>query len=334
MMRTIIGILFLATLGWFGYWFIGSTAHEKAATLWLEERRSKGWVADYSELKVAGFPNRFDTKISDLELVNPRSGWAWQAPFLEILSLSYTPNHFIAVWPKEQTVSTPHQKFTITNEDMRGSLVFEANTSLELERSTVTLKNLKISSSDNQSSSIESAVLASRQSEIKEMAHDIAFDAANFVPSTAMKRWLDPKSILPGAFETLTIKTTAGFDAPWDRIAVEGAAPNLTYLNVETFDAKWGELQIQATGTLDVDGLGYPTGKLALRAKNWKDMIKLAVSSGTLNASTGRSLETGLGLVAILSGNKNTLDVPLSFANRVMSIGPIPIGKAPRLKRH
>ncbi len=333
-MRTIIGILFFATLGWFGYWFIGSTAHEKAATAWLEERRSKGWVADYTDLTVEGFPNRFDTTISDMELVNPRSGWAWKAPFFQVLSLSYKPNHFIAVWPPEQTVSTPHQKFTITNDDMRGSLVFEANTSLELERSTITLKNLKISTSDNQSSSIESAVLASRQSETRTLAHDIAFDANNFTPSAAIKKWLDPKSILPSAFETLTIKTTAGFDVPWNRIAIEGSAPNLTYLGVETFDAKWGELQIQATGALDVDGLGYPTGKLALRAKNWKDMIQLAVSSGTLKANTAKSLETGLGLIALLSGNKDTLDVPLSFANRVMSIGPIPIGKAPRLKRN
>jgi len=333
-MRTLISILFFATLGWFGYWFVGSTAHEKTATAWLEDRRAKGWVADYTELKVEGFPNRFDTKISDMELVNPRSGWAWSAPYFEILSLSYKPNHFIAVWPNEQVVSTPHQKFTITSDDMRGSLVFEPNTTLALDRSTITLKNLKISTSDAQSSTITSAVLASRQSDAKELAYDIAFDANNFVPSEAIKKWLDPKSILPSAFETLAIKTTATFDAPWDRIAVEGAAPNLTSLNVETFDAKWGELQIQATGNVDVDGLGYPTGKLSLRAKNWKDMIALAVSSGTLNASTAQSLETGLGLIALLSGNKNTLDVPLSFSNRVMSIGPIPIGKAPRLKRN
>ncbi len=333
-MRTIFGVLIIASLGWFGYWFIGSSAHEAAATSWLEERREKGWVANYTDLSVKGFPNRFDTAITDLELVNPRSGWAWQAPFFEILSLSYKPNHFIAVWPSEQVVSTPYKKFTITNEDMRGSLIFEPNTSLELDSSTVTLKNLKVKTSDKQESSIASAVLATRQSETKEMAHDIAFDANDFVPSAAIKKWLDPKSILPSAFETLTIKTTAAFDAQWDRIAVEGAAPNMTYLDIETFDAKWGELQIQAKGTLDIDGLGYPTGKIAIRAKNWKDMLQLAVSSGTLDAGTASSLEKGLGFVALLTGNKETLDVPLSFSNRVMSIGPIPLGKAPRMKRH
>ena len=39
----------------------------------------------------------------------------------------------------------------------------------------------------------------------------------------------------------------------------------------------------------------------------------------------------GLSLFAMMTGNKNTLDVPLRFGNRIMSLGPIPIGKAPRL---
>jgi hypothetical protein len=332
-MRKLIGIVIFAALAWFGYWFVGSSAHEAAAKIWLQDRQDSGWVADYSSLDVNGFPNRIDTTILDFNLADPKYGWAWEAPEFQILSLSYKPNHFIAVWPDSQIVSTPHKKYSITSDDMRGSLVFEPKTTLALERSTVTLENLKIATSADEESFITSAVLATRQSESVEFAHDIAFDAKNFVPSKSLKATIDPKSILPAAFETVLLKSTATFDAPWDRIAVEDVKPNLTQLEIENFDAKWGEVQLQAAGTVNVDADGYPSGKIAVRAKNWKAMIQLAVSSGALDAATGQSLETGLSLIAMLSGNKDTLDVPLNFSNRIMSIGPVPIGTAPRLKR-
>ena len=332
-MRTIIGVCLFAALAWFGYWFVGSNALETATKAWLQDRQEHGWVAEYSSLEVNGFPSRFDTTVTDFNLADPQYGWAWQAPEFHILSLSYKPNHFIATWPTSQVVSTPRKKYTITNDDMRASLVFEPNTTLALDRSTLTLENLTIRTSADEASSIKSAVLATRQSETSKFAHDIAFDGKGFTPSKALKAQIDPTSMLPADFETVVIKTTVHFDAPWDRIAVEAVKPNLTQLDITTFDAKWGEVQIQATGSVVVDVNGYPTGKISIRAKNWREMIKLAVTSGALDASIAQSLESGLGLIAMLSGNNETLDVPLSFANRVMSIGPIPIGPAPRLKR-
>ncbi len=332
-MRTIIGICLFAAFAWFGYWFVGSSALETATKTWLQDRQEEGWVAEYSSLEVHGFPNRFDTTVTDFNLADPQYGWAWQVPEFQILSLSYKPNHFIAAWPDSQVVSTPHHKYTITSDDMRASLVFEPSTTLALERTTLTLENLTIRTSADEASSIASAILATRQSEASAFAHDIAFDGKGFVPSKALKAQIDPTSLLPADFETVDINITAHFDAPWDRIAVEATKPNLNRLDITRFNAKWGEVQIQATGTVTVDANGYPTGKLSVRARNWREMIQLAVASGALDIATGQSLETGLGLVALLSGNKDTLDVPLSFANRVMSIGPIPIGPAPRLKR-
>jgi hypothetical protein len=332
-MRTLFGILIFATLGWFGFWFVGSNALETATKTWLQDRQDSGWVAEYSDLSVRGFPNRFDTTVVDFNLADPKYGWAWQAPKFQVKTLSYTPNHFIAVWPETQVIATPYKKYTVTSKDMRASIRFEPKTTLALDTTTLTVEDLTIASSDDEKSSIASALLATRQSATTDFAYDIAFDAKGFVPSNALKSIIDPTSLLPASFETVTLKSTATFDAQWDRIAVEDIKPNLTKLSIGSFSAKWGEVQLQAAGSVDVDADGYPTGKIAVRAKNWRDMIKLAVASGALDAATGQSLETGLGLIAMLSGNKDTLDVPLGFANRIMSIGPIPIGKAPRLKR-
>jgi len=333
-MRTVLGIFGFAVLAWFGYWFVGSNALETGLKAWLQDRQDSGWVADYSTLDVQGFPNRFDATVMDINLADPNYGWAWAAPEFQILTLSYTPNHFIAVWPHTQTISTPYEKNTLSSKDMRASFVFEPNTSLALKRATLTLQDLTIISGDGQQSAIASAVLATRQTDGVEFAHDIAFDAKGFTPSKSLKAALDPASILPAAFDTVSIRSTATFDAPWDRLAIEDVKPNLTRLDIASFGAKWGEVQLQATGSVTVDTLGYPTGSIAVRAKNWRSMIRLAVASGALDIATARSLEAGLGLIAMLSGNKNTLDVPLIFSNHIMSIGPVPIGAAPRLKRY
>lgn len=333
-MRVIFGLFICASLAWFGYWFIGSSAHEAAVKAWLDDRQNQGWVAEYSDIDVQGFPNRFDTTINDLYLADPNYGWAWIAPQFQILSLSYTPNHFITVWPATQVIATPHKKYNISNTDMRASLVFEPNSTLALDRSTLNIENLKITTSKDEESTIKSALLSTRQSETIEYAHDLAFDAKGFTPSKTLKAWIDPKSILPVLFETVSIKSTIAFDGPWDRTAIEGIKPILTGIDLASFNAQWGEMQLQATGNVTVDAEGYPTGKISIRAKNWQDMIRLVVASGALNASVGKSLEQGLSLLALLSGNKNTLDVPLSFSNRTMSLGPIPIGPAPRLKRY
>jgi len=333
-MRTIIGILLVATLAWFGYWFIGSSALETATKTWLQDRQEQGWVADYSELGVNGFPNRFDTTVVDFNLADPKYGWAWEVSEFQVSTLSYTPNQFTAVWPDTQIISTPYKKYNVSSEDMRASIVFVPNTTLALDRFRVFIKDLEIATSADEQSSFKSADLSTQQSESIAYAHDIAFNAKGFIPSKSLKSIIDPKSILPASFDTVTLQTTATFDAPWDRIAVEDVKPNLTNLSIASFDAKWGEVQIQAAGDVSVDLDGYPTGKLSIRAKNWREMIQLAIASGAIDTDMGQSLETGLGLIAMLSGNSNTIDVPLSFSHRIMSLGPIPIGAAPRLKRY
>jgi hypothetical protein len=44
------------------------------------------------------------------------------------------------------------------------------------------------------------------------------------------------------------------------------------------------------------------------------------------------TLESGLTLMAQMSGNPETLDVPLTFRNGRILLGPIPIGPAPILR--
>ncbi|MEP0564178.1 MAG: DUF2125 domain-containing protein, partial [Paracoccaceae bacterium] len=150
-------------------------------------------------------------------------------------------------------------------------------------------------------------------------------------PSDDVRDLLDPAGILPQAIESLRLDATVGFDAPWDRFALEDARPQVRSLQLENLSARWGDVTFRAAGDLVVDELGVPDGRITIKAVEWRQMLAMAVNAGILPEALLNSAENGLGLLAALSGDPNTLDVPLGFANGRVSLGPIPIGPAPRI---
>jgi len=330
-MRRLLTVIIVGALLWGVYWYIGARAVEGGLTAWLEQRRDEGWVAEYSDLSTRGFPNRFDTTITNLDLADMRTGVAWQAPFFQILALSYRPNHIIAVWPDAQILASPHEKLTITNSKMIASVVFEPGTSLTLERSNFDLKDFGLQSSLGWSANIESGEFYTAQTVGKTNSHDMWFEAEKMYPSEGVLRRLDPAKLLPDLFETFRIDTTAEFDAPWDRFSIERRRPQITFLDLKELQANWGNLDLWAAGELAVDSQGIPDGKITIRAKNWRDMLRIGIDTGVVPANISKTLEQALEILAGMSGNPNTLDAPLTFRNGRVSFGPIPLGPAPRL---
>jgi len=332
-MRIIIAIIFAAFIGWCTWWFIGSSAQKTAWEDWFQDRQNAGWVAENSEIKVRGFPNRFDTTVSDFQLADTQSGWAWSAPFFQILMLSYKPNHVIAVWPDTQKISGPGDTITVTNEVMRGSVVFLPNTDLTLDTTQIELKNLGLLA-NNWSAGLESANFATRRVEAgdaPDFAHRIGFDAVNLTLSEPLKNTLDPAGILPPTLERAHLDVTAAFDAPWDRHSVEGRKPQLTEISLKDIDVTWGKLNLSANGLLKVDPRGYPNGNIKLKARNWQEIVDMAAASRLIPNDIAQTIKDGLGLLSVLGGDADTLNVPLTFANGAIRLGPIPIGPAPRL---
>ena len=60
-------------------------------------------------------------------------------------------------------------------------------------------------------------------------------------------------------------------------------------------------------------------------------MIALGVNAGAIPAAMRSTLESGLALIAGLSGRPTDLDVTLSFSDGQAYLGPIPLGPAPVL---
>lgn len=331
-MRKLVVIAVVLAGLWAGYWVIGAKGVESAFKGWVEDRRSEGWVSQAEDISTQGFPNRFDTIFTGLELADPDTGLAWRADEFQILALSYQPNHVIAVWPGEQVVSSPLQNISFQADTFKGSLVFDPSPALPLDRSSIVIENLTMESSAGWTAGLKAGQIATRKSSAAPHRHDIHFEATNVLPASSFIQNFAGGDLLPPVFERALLKASVDFTGPWDRHAVEDARPQITRIEISELDAKWGELGLKAVGTIDVDARGTPTGEVAIKAKNWRKMIEIAEATGAIAPELVSTVTGALQFVAGLSGNSETLDVTLRMSGGAVFLGPIPIGAAPIIK--
>lgn len=331
-LKFLLAGIVIAALGWTAWWFVGAAAHQKGIEGWLAQRQKAGWVAEAQSVSVTGFPARFDTLVEGLQLADPRAGWAWHAPEFQILSLAYKPNHIIAAWPGEQTFSTPAETVTAGGETLRGSVVFVPGTDLALDSSRIELADVTVRSSAGWTATVGKGLLAARRAEADSApahSYDIAFSAETVAIPDALRGLFDAADRLDPVLQSARIDSVVAFDRAWDRHAVEGPQPAITQIALREADIQWGALRLQAKGQVRINGQGQPEGRIDLTARNWKQMLAAAADAGAISHDLAATIETGLSVLSMLSGDRDTISVPLGLSGGAVKLGPIPIGRAP-----
>lgn len=327
MLRLVV-VCLIAALIWMCWWAFGQGAYQAGLETWVDDRRGEGWAADYSDLSTKGFPNRFDTTVTDVALADPETGIAWSAPFVQFLSLAYKPHQVIAVFPGEHRFSTPFQTLDIKHEDARASLFLQASTQLGLDRARLVTTGLQATSSQGDRLTLEEGRLAAEAVPDQDNTYRIGAEILGLVPTETARRSLDPARVLPERIDNLRTDAVLSFTAPWDRSAIETARPQLTALKLSNLSARWGDVTFRAAGDITVDATGIPEGQITIRAEDWRRILDMAETLGVVPSALRGTLETGLGLLA---GGGDVLDAPLEFSRGQIWLGIIPLGDAPRL---
>lgn len=330
-MRAILTIVILAVVAWSGYWYIGAQAMQDATGRWFSQQQNAGWVAQ-ADVKTGGFPYRFDTTLTKVELANREYGLAWSAPRFQFLALSYQPTHFIAIWPQKQTLTIAGERLTIETDPMRASAVFQPDPSFPLDRANLVINALKIRSDKGWSAEMSKALLATRRDADNPVAHEIGLEADQLRLPEALRSKLDPQNQLPEVIKQLKLDAALTFDGPWDRTALEQNPPQITEIDLKNAEGTWGDLRLGLTGKLTVDAQGYPTGNVTLTVVNWRQMLDMALALGVISEQSRPTLERAFQALAMISGEPDKLTAPLSIRNRIISFGPVALGPAPKLR--
>jgi hypothetical protein len=327
-MRWLLGVVIAAAVLWGGWWFAASTAMERGAVAAFDAMTARGLVATRSDLSVRGFPNRLDLTLTDPAVSNPATGLGYRAEFFQLYTLTWRPWHVIAAFAPEQRVTTPGGDAVLTSTRMQASLVLQPDTALGLDRMALAgdAVTLSVPAPENEVRiGAETVRFATRLDPTRDNTHEIGLDIAG------LDAGLPPGTGLPPRAERLRIVAFAGFSAPLDRFAGE-TRPELLRLDLSEMSLIWGDFQLTADGALTVDAGGFAEGRISIRLDNWETALSAATAIGLVRPEIAPTwAELGRRL-AEASGDPRQIDLPLTIAGGRMSLGPLPLGPAPRLR--
>ena len=334
-MRAIFGLVRLAVVAgliWSGLWLAGAELARGAITAWLAERRAEGWLAEAGPVKVTGYPARFALRLDALDLADPDTGLAWAAPGLRLASDAWDPLDLRLDWPAEQMIATPEGRIAFTTTGMGARLALAPGPTLTLRAAEFEVQDGALASTEGWRARLAEARLSAVRIGDRADRLALSFTAAEAEPSAPLLALLDPRGRLPRMIDRLEIAADVDFDAPWDIHAIDRRRPQPTRIDLSRLAARWGQLELLAAGKLEIDAEGRATGAVQLRAVNWREMLALGQDTGLIPPDLASTLETALSLLAAATGRPETLEVPLYFTGGEMSLGPVPLGPAPRFR--
>jgi hypothetical protein len=331
MMKTLLWIVGGVAVAVAALWFAGARGTERVMAGWLEDRAAEGWVVNYDAIRTEGFPTRFQTTITALDLADPATGLAWQAPDFTLTQRALRPDHIRADWPMTQSIASPFERVSVTADALWADIDVQPTANLALDASTTVMRGVVFDSNLGWQTTLETGQLDVTRHDGATAGYDVVFEARGMVPPAAITTRLDPGGLLPEAIALTRYDAAMVFDRPWDLSALETARPQITALDLHEARAEWGALLFRASGEVAVDDAGRMTGSVAIRAENWREMLDMSVRAGVLSAGLRDVVETTLGFVAGLSGRPEDIDTTLRFDDGFAFFGPIPIGEAPRL---
>ncbi len=325
-MRRLLGLVLVLAAAWSGYWFVGARALERGAEDWFMSQAETGLVAERDNLGVRGFPNRFDLTVNGLRLFDPATGLGWDAPFVQVFALSYRPSNVIVAFPPEQVLHLPLQSLTLASNKLQGSATLAPGLPFGTRKMTVIGDGLALTSTQGWSVQAQTVRLATKAASEDGLDQEIGLEVLDLAPDPALSAAL---ADLPGTVSRLRLDAIIGFGDP-DPMA-EQAPPPVSGVDLKEVLVTWGDLTLYGKGRLAANPAGQAEGRIDFRLTNWRKALPLAVAIGAVRPETLPTWENALTLLASQSGDGETLDLPLTMRGGRMSLGPLPLGPAPRL---
>ena len=328
MIRILIAIVVALSAIWSGYWLYGSRVHRDMIVGVLEQARGDGWDISYSEVDLKGFPNRFDTTISGLRAAHPLGTYSWEGNALRLATLSYRPDHIIAVFPDRHRLALDSVPYDISSSDMRASVEFGGSSDTALQQLILEAADLEVGGPNGWTAAADTALAAIRATEAEPASTDLALRIGNARLAGGTEA---PRAMEIAGLESASAEAVLKLSRPLGPVMCLDGTARATGLEGIRISAVWDGARLDASGSLEFDMLGRPTGGLDISVRNWRELLAAAAAAGTVPPELAQSLEFALGLLAMLSADPDTLDARVEFADGVAELAGVALFEAPRM---
>jgi hypothetical protein len=324
-MRKLVWLVGIVAVLWSGYWGAGTYAIRKAAMQGIDEATSQGNFIS-PDVAMAGFPTAFDMTLERLDIGNPDNSVRWQSPSVQVQAATWRPWHVVALLNDEHVFTTLAEEIRLVADDARASVTVTPDTGLALSQAAITLTR----------PNLQSSLGWHTGSAVAELHVNLLTDSANSyaINLHAADILIDPVLLATTGLEPtiprIAADATVTLSAPLDRMAGE-TQPKVTSIALSNAILEWGEVNALATGQIAANADGLAEGRIDITIKGWRKLIPVLVATGAITPEVAPTVTGFLNAMASQGGDPETLILPLVYQNGVGTLGPLPLGPAPRM---
>lgn len=317
----------LAIAGYGGYWLWMSGEIRNAADNWVSARQAEGYVISYDSLTVRGFPFRFTvtTKAPDILAPQEDGGWRMAMPQLSASALPYNLSHWIVAFDSPAEIDLPgadgSEALLATAANARISL---ASSRAGTVRAGAELEDFRLIERGNGEvlvETLEALVLSGEVEADDRLRLRLEIRGLELGP-----RQLDALTAAAFGRRVELLRTDTTF-THWSALAEDANLESWSAIGgraeIAMADLRWGNARLGGEGSLGVDSLLRPEGRLSVLVSEPESLVNALVSGGVVAASDGDALRLAL---MMAPRREEGVALPFRFQQGGIFLGPVRIG--------
>lgn len=311
-------LVLLLAAAWSVNWFI--TKDRILKTLEAAKAPANGHQLAFKSASLSGFPFRYNLVLTDPGF-SETSGWGVSAPKLEVEASAFNPRHLVAVAPQGLTLTRPEKgAVQITGEALRASVAgLPSRPRISIEGVKVRIAPLA-GGKPLPFAALDKFELHVRPEDGDKGRVYLALTNAAPAPDSLLARAADGLAAVKLQAVVSSLSQMHGADLPQLLRRWTAAGGELTLVGAE---AQVGKAVLSAKeSSLALDADGRLRGKLDLSLRQGSAGMLALGATGVLPEETAA---VGAGLAG------ESAHVVLHFKEGRTLIGPLPIGRAPKV---
>ncbi|MBK5928380.1 hypothetical protein CCR87_13735 [Rhodobaculum claviforme] len=317
-----LGVLGVAVALWAAIWFVAARSLERAAETWFAEAAAEGLESGYAYLSVAGFPARLMLTLEAPRLSDPQQAAGWRAEGLRAGAAAWAPRRVDFALEGVQVLTLGTTDIALRGAALEGVARLRAGAAQAVD---LDLRALEAVGPDPDLV----LSLAEGQARVRRTDAQMTLAVGLAGLDAAGLDW--PGDLAPrpdGPVTRVDLRATAAFGpAPADP-----RAPHpVEWLALDALTLEWGDVRLRGAGRMELTPDGHPEGRITLEAEGWAPLVALAAALGLLDPEIARTWLRVLDALAQDGPAPGVVSVPVVARDGWLSVGPLPLGRAPRL---
>lgn len=321
---------------WSIYWLVLATGLRDGVLQWMDDRRAGGLEMGIEAYDIGGYPASVRLTLARPSAAAGNGGWSWSADRAELALDPFSPRRLRISAEGAQSVAFRTAEGRFAFDGTVGSLVATIAGNGGRPAGTLAVRDLRLADPGG------GGTLAVARLDA-EAAGDPSAETPAGEPSLTVAASLDDARLPAGLALPLGERVaSAALEARlMGTLAAGPAAESLARwrdsggtVEISRLDLGYGSLDLNANGTLALDGDAQPIGAFTTRIRGFFQAVDALRRQRLIGDRAAITAKLVLGALARRGseGERPTLSIPLTLQDRLLYAGPVPLIEVPPVR--